>query len=182
MFGFMKYLNPLAPIGAALGGASKAKAEQRAAGEEMEMDREALRQNGEQNYIDSLFKREDERRQSAGDAFKRLAQYDFINQGGTQTPGVSPYSKPVQGPGELMKQLAGDDGAVRTGLLQRASYADPINPSNEGQTQMELRRLAIPGSDNSVGNVYGDMEKRIRPGKSETIMGILGALLNPGGK
>lgn len=158
-------------VGAAAGGAGKAAAGQRAGRQEMEMEREGLRQGGEQAYIDALFGREQERRASAGDAWKKLQQADFLAGGGTQTPGVSPYSKAVQGPSANMQAVASNPTFIDE-LVKRAHYADPLNPTNAGHTDMQLRRLAIPGSE-STPNVYGQMDRNARPGTFEKIMGML---------
>lgn len=158
--------------GAAAQGASEALAKQRDARLQMEMDREGLRQGGEKNYVDALFTREALRNDNANDAWKRMLQADYVQQGGTQTPGLSPYSRPVQGPGAQLQAIAGNSG-LWDELERRAHYWDPINPTNPEHTNMQLRRLALPGSE-STPNVYGQMDRLTRPSGAERSLGLLG--------
>lgn len=174
---WLSWLNPLKlvtqAVGSGMEGYSQAKAQQRAGSEQMEMDREVRRQAGERTYLDALSQREKDRKSSTDDAWKRLQQYDYINSGGTKTPMVSPYSRPVQGPGALAQEAAQDQGIIHE-LIQRASWGDPYNPSNPSQTAYELNRARLPGSD-QAGDVYGRMTDNMKPGTLENVFGWLGA-------
>jgi hypothetical protein len=158
--------------GGGASGYAEGQARERSAKLNMEMDREGLRQQGEGNYVDSLFRREQERRASADSAWKRLQQAAHIAGGGTKSPGLSTYSRAIEGPSDNMKLVA-DNPTFIDELVKRAHGADPLNPYNSQHTDMQLRRLALPGSEDP-GNVYGRMDNLSRPGKLEKLLGLLG--------
>jgi len=155
----------------AAGGYANAAAQSRAAELEARLGQEELRGSGEKAYNDAIAQRERDRQDSAASAYKRLLNYDFINSGGTKTPMVSPYSRPVQGPGENAKRLASDAGIVDE-LHKRASFGDPYFPGSPGLSDSNIGRLRVPGSDNP-GDVYSRL--MIDPaGTGEKIAGAAG--------
>ena len=161
-------------IGTGAAGYANAQARSRSAGEQMEMDREVLRQSGEDQYVNSLDAREKARQDSAASAYKRLLQYDHINAGGTHGLSLTPYDRPIEAPGANAKRLASDEGIVNE-LHQRASFGDPYFPGSPGLTDSIFARQRMPGSDNP-GDVYGRMEQYMKAGAGEKTMGWLGAL------
>jgi hypothetical protein len=174
MFGLLgKVANP---IGSMLTGFSDSKAKERASKLEMEVAREEMRQGGENRYIDALLRREQERRAGRESAWKQLQQAEFLGNGGTKSPMLSPYSKQVQGPSENMRLAATNETFIDE-LVKRAHGADPLNYTNAGHTDMQLRRLAMPGSE-SPANVYFQMDRLMKPGLLEKIAGYAGAGLS----
>jgi len=161
-------------IGTGAAGYANAQARSRSAGEQMEMDREVLRQSGEDQYVNSLDAREKARQDSAASAYKRLLQYDHINAGGTHGLSLTPYDRPIEATGANAKRLASDEGIVNE-LHQRASFGDPYFPGSPGLTDSIFARQRMPGSDNP-GDVYGRMEQYMKAGAGEKTMGWLGAL------
>lgn len=158
----------------AASGYANAEAQSRAAQMEAALGREGLRQTGEKSYNDAISQREMDRQKSAESAYKRLMAYDFINQGGTKTPMVSPYSRAIQGPGANAQRLASDAGIVNE-LHQRASFGDPYFPGAPGLSDTNLNRMRVPGSDNP-GDVYSGLQLP-KAGKGEKTAGWLSALL-----
>jgi hypothetical protein len=156
-------------------GYAQSQATSRAAGGELARDREILRQSGEQQYVDALDAREKARQASAENAYQRLLQYDYVNQGGTKTPMLSPYSRAIQGPGANAKRLASDQGIIEE-LQQRASFGDPYFPGSPGLSDQIFSRQRMPGSDNP-GDVYGDLARYMQAGAGEKTAGWLGAIL-----
>lgn len=113
-------------IGSLFGGGSKAKAEQRAAQAEAARDQEYLKQTAERNYFDTLLAREQDKRQAMDQGWKRSMQADYLQNYRPAGLNLSPYSRPIQGPGALAKQTASDPMMLEVLKRQATGQADPF--------------------------------------------------------
>ena len=112
--------------GAAASAASQAMASNRGARTDIAFQGEQLRQGGENNYLNQLLNREQEKRVAAGDAWRRMLQTDYVANYKPAGLNLSPYSRPIATPSSGMQTAAGDP-QMMSELQSRAGYRyDPF--------------------------------------------------------
>jgi hypothetical protein len=162
--GFLSWLNPLKPIGAALGAASDAKAKNRGEKFGGQLDLEHLLMQRDQQNQDMSIAREQEGRSGATDAYRKLLATSHV---------LNPSAKPqLAGPYAVAPRQASDAevsgaGALQGEVMKRLQGGNPIAP-------------VLPRPVTANDAAFRVDPKLLDASTGESIMGWLGALLRGG--